>query len=78
MRKSVEWASARADRPTSWRRFELPSPAALVRQATSAVLLRSLLFVAIFSLAAVPPLDPDLWWHLANGRLIVATATIPH
>jgi hypothetical protein len=50
----------------------------LVRQATSAVLLRSLLFVAIFSLAAVPPLDPDLWWHLANGRLIVATATIPH
>jgi hypothetical protein len=42
------------------------------------VLLRSLLFVAVFSLAAVPPLDPDLWWHLANGRLMVATMSIPH
>jgi hypothetical protein len=42
------------------------------------VLLRCLLFVAVFSLAAVPPLDPDLWWHLANGRLIVATGSIPH
>jgi hypothetical protein len=37
-----------------------------------------LLFVAIFSLAAVPPLDPDLWWHLANGRLLVHTLSIPH
>ena len=45
---------------------------------TSGVVLRCLLFVAIFSLAAVPPLDPDLWWHLANGRLIMATGSIPH
>src|SRR2546422_9847224 len=37
-----------------------------------------LLFTAIFSLAAVPPLDPDLWWHLANGRLMLATGSIPH
>jgi hypothetical protein len=36
------------------------------------------LIVAIFSLAAVPPVDPDLWWHLANGRLMVATGSIPH
>jgi hypothetical protein len=36
------------------------------------------LFTAIFSLAAVPPLDPDLWWHLANGRLMLATGSIPH
>lgn len=42
------------------------------------MVLRSLLFVAVFSLAAVPPIDPDLWWHLANGRLMVATASIPH
>lgn len=41
-------------------------------------MLRSLLFVAVFSLAAVPPVDPDLWWHLANGRLMAATASIPH
>jgi hypothetical protein len=38
---------------------------------SSAVLLRLLLFAAIFSLAAVPATDPDLWWHLANGRLLL-------
>jgi hypothetical protein len=52
--------------------------AAALRRVTSTVLLRWLLFAAIFSLAAVPPLDPDLWWHLANGRLMVTTMSIPH
>ena len=56
----------------------MPAVAGLLRRFTSALVLRCLLFVAIFSLAAVPPLDPDLWWHLANGRLIVTTASIPH
>src|SRR5690349_3362028 len=56
----------------------MPALAGVLRRFTSAVVLRSLLFVAIFSLAAVPPLDPDLWWHLANGRLIATTASIPH
>ncbi|HXM52035.1 MAG TPA: hypothetical protein VN913_02040, partial [Candidatus Binatus sp.] len=51
---------------------------ALLRRVTSTVVLRVLLFTAIFSLAAVPPLDPDLWWHLANGRLMVGTSSIPH
>lgn len=51
---------------------------ALLRGVTSTVVLRLLLFTAIFSLAAVPPLDPDLWWHLADGRLMVATHSIPH
>ena len=50
----------------------------LLSRLTSRVLLMSLLFVAIFSLAAVPPLDPDLWWHLANGRLMLATHGWPH
>jgi hypothetical protein len=50
----------------------------VLRRVTSTVVLRTLLFVAIFSMAAVPPLDPDLWWHLANGRLMVATSAIPH
>ena len=45
---------------------------------TSGVLLKVLLFTAIFSLAAVPPLDPDLWWHLANGRLMLALGGWPH
>src|SRR5438132_4028795 len=56
----------------------MPALAGLLRRLTSALVLRGLLFVAIFSLAAVPPLDPDLWWHLANGRLILTTASIPH
>ena len=51
---------------------------AFLRRVTSAVVLRVLLFTAVFSLAAVPPLDPDLWWHLANGRLMLATHAIPH
>jgi len=52
--------------------------AAWLRRVTSTVVLRTLLFAAVFSLAAVPPLDSDLWWHLANGRLIVTTGSIPH
>ena len=56
----------------------MPALAGLLRRLTSALVLRGLLFVAIFSLAAVPPLDPDLWWHLANGRLILTTTSIPH
>jgi hypothetical protein len=52
--------------------------AAALRRVTSTVVLRWLLFAAIFSVAAVPPLDPDLWWHLANGRLILSTWSIPH
>ena len=52
--------------------------ASALRRVTSTVVLRGLLFTAIFSLAAVPPLDPDLWWHLANGRLMLATHAIPH
>ena len=50
----------------------------LLRRITSTVVLRGLLFIAIFSMAAVPPLDPDLWWHLSNGRVILATGSIPH
>ena len=56
----------------------MPSLAAGLRRVTSSLVARWLLFVAIFSLAAVPPVDPDLWWHLANGRLIVATGSVPH
>src|SRR2546426_6001109 len=56
----------------------MPAVAGALRRVTSALVLRWLLFTAIFSLAAVPPLDPDLWWHLANGRLIITTGTIPH
>jgi hypothetical protein len=52
--------------------------AAALRRVTSTVVLCWLLFTAIFSMAAVPPLDPDLWWHLANGRLMVSTGSIPH
>src|SRR5438445_13056677 len=56
----------------------MPVVGGVVRRVTSALVLRWLLFTAIFSLAAVPPLDPVLWWHLANGRLIIVIRTIPH
>src|SRR5438067_11349702 len=56
----------------------MPVVVGALHRVTSGLVLRWMLFVAIFSLAAVPPLDPDLWWHLANGRLIVATGSIPH
>jgi hypothetical protein len=46
------------------------APAGLIRRFHSGLLLKLLLFVSIFSLATVPPVDPDLWWHLANGRLL--------
>ena len=44
---------------------------ARVRRFHSGHLLTALLFLAIFSLAALPPTDTDLFWHLANGRLLV-------
>src|SRR5438445_10503843 len=49
-----------------------------LRRVTGGLVLRWLLFTAIFSLAAVPPLDPDLWWHLANGRLLSFPVSFPH
>src|SRR5438270_3683900 len=56
----------------------MPALAGVLGRCTSGLVLRCVLFVAILSLAPVPPLDPDLWWHLANGRLIATTASIPH
>ncbi len=43
----------------------------------SGAVLRILVFVAIFSLAALPPLDPDLFWHLTNGQVILQSGW-PH
>jgi hypothetical protein len=77
MRRTVDWRVAQPELPAE-RNPAGASPLALLGRLRSAVVLRSLLFVAIFSVAAVPPLDPDLWWHLANGRLMLATRSIPH
>ncbi len=71
----MEWPDPGADPRTPPAVAALPE---VLSRVSSAVVLRALLFVAIFSLAAVPPLDPDLWWHLANGRLMVGTLSIPH
>ncbi|MBN1582364.1 MAG: hypothetical protein JXA89_16780, partial [Anaerolineae bacterium] len=35
------------------------------------------LFVALFAMSAREITDPDFWWHLATGRYIVETGTIP-
>lgn len=36
------------------------------------------LFTGLLATAATPITDPDLWWHLATGRYIVETHSIPH
>ncbi|HEY0492516.1 MAG TPA: hypothetical protein VGD57_03515 [Candidatus Dormibacteraeota bacterium] len=56
----------------------ISSTRGLLSRLTSRVVLLALLFTALFSLAAVPPLDPDLWWHLANGRLMLTIGGWPH
>jgi hypothetical protein len=38
----------------------------------------AILFLALFSMAMRPIADPDFWWHLRTGQLIVETRTIPH
>ncbi len=38
----------------------------------------SLLFLGLFLLTLRPIADPDFWWHLRTGQLIVQTDAIPH
>ena len=40
-------------------------------------LLTALLFIAVFTMAVRVPADTDTWWHLATGRYIVESRTIP-
>jgi hypothetical protein len=40
-------------------------------------LLLAVFLLAVLVKAALPLVDPDLWWHLANGRLILASHTVP-
>jgi hypothetical protein len=37
-----------------------------------------LLFLGLFLMTLRPINDPDFWWHLRTGQLIVQTGTIPH
>jgi hypothetical protein len=37
-----------------------------------------LLFAGIFAFATRTATDPDLWWHLRTGKLIVETGVVPH
>ena len=37
-----------------------------------------LLFTAIFGMTLRPIADPDFWWHLRTGELIVESGSIPH
>jgi hypothetical protein len=37
-----------------------------------------LLYAGIFALAARDVTDPDVWWHLKTGQLIIANHAVPH
>src|SRR5437868_10892667 len=41
-------------------------------------LLPVILCLGLFAMAARPMTDPDVWWHLRSGQLIVETHSIPH
>jgi hypothetical protein len=36
-----------------------------------------ILFLAVFAMATRAAVDPDMWWHLATGRTILADRAIP-
>jgi hypothetical protein len=38
----------------------------------------AVLFLGLFALAARNVTDPDIWWHLKTGQLIVDSKSIPH
>jgi hypothetical protein len=40
-------------------------------------LVAAIAVIAVFAMAARVPLDADVWWHLAGGRLIVAQGAAP-
>jgi len=37
-----------------------------------------ILFIVLFLMTLRPVADPDFWWHLRTGQLMVETHTIPH
>lgn len=44
---------------------------------STSTLLQTVLLAGIFLLNFFPDTDPDLWWHMATGRYIVETGSIP-
>jgi hypothetical protein len=38
----------------------------------------AVLFLGLFAMAARNAADPDLWWHLETGQLIVESKSVPH
>jgi hypothetical protein len=47
----------------------------LSRQASS---FGSILLLGLLGMTAHPAIDPDLWWHLRTGQMIVETGHVPH
>jgi hypothetical protein len=47
------------------------------RQSTQIAFAAILLF-SLLAMTARPATDPDLWWHLRTGQLIVETSHISH
>lgn len=38
----------------------------------------AILFLGVFAMAARNVIDPDVWWHLRTGQLIVQQGKVPH
>jgi hypothetical protein len=44
----------------------------------SKVIFPAILFLGLFAMGALNTADPDLWWHLKTGQLIVESKSVPH
>lgn len=44
---------------------------------STSTLLQTVLLAVVFLLNFFPDTDPDLWWHMATGRYIVETGSVP-
>jgi hypothetical protein len=45
---------------------------------SSRTLFAGIVFLGLLAMSARPATDPDLWWHLRTGQLIVETGHVPH
>jgi len=50
----------------------------MTKFANSRLFFAGVLFLGLLAMTARPTLDPDLWWHLRTGQVMVETGHVPH